>query len=175
MADRIKSKLFSSMERSRTKFTSSTKVGSNLNPSYSAISVHSKKTVKSKLEYELRVLVGHAMVLDRLTEEIENEDYKTRKAAFESYEAALNEEKDEDEDDEEEVIYYDVNPFPPSDEEEEEEEEEDYDIISRDSDCGGVELDTSEIGNLKRIKNSSGKKSVYSLHVPQAERNLVLA
>ena len=97
MADKIKDKLFSSMVRTRSKFNHQSYRKSSLNPNCdkkleqnsisdsSAIrkqkpylAENNKGHMKSKLEYELRILVGHAMVLDRLIEEIEHEDYMSQ-------------------------------------------------------------------------------------------------
>lgn len=81
MAEMIKDKLFGSMVRYKNKnFHRGTSV---LNPNRkdnSCITKNSDDTLrdkrpsKGKLEYELRVLVGHAMVLDRLVEEIDREE-----------------------------------------------------------------------------------------------------
>lgn len=98
MAEKIKDKLFSSMVRYRNINTSRSR--SNLNPNavntpsslssnqnMKNISNHTiteKKNSKGKLEYELRILVGHALILDRLVDEIDQEENGVFEAVVES-------------------------------------------------------------------------------------------
>lgn len=121
MAEKIKDKLFGSMVRYKNEdFQRGT---SGLNPnrqSSSCITKHredplkDKRPSKGKLEYELRVLVGHAMVLDRLVEEIDREESESFLHAGESDCDTLVDEKstttakidDSDDSDEDEPYTY---------------------------------------------------------------------
>ena len=98
MAEKIKDKLFSSMVRYRN--ISSSRSRSNLNPNavntpsslssnhnmknVSNHTIQEKKNSQGKLEYELRILVGHALILDRLVEEIDQEENGLIEAVVES-------------------------------------------------------------------------------------------
>lgn len=206
MADKIKDKLFSSMVRTRSKFNVEHRK-SSLNPNYSlksgACQAAVRKTSafasesrgeKSKLEYELRILVGHAMVLDRLIEEIDREDVVCDKNSME-IEPSEREENDSfdtitlveeermevseklhtmdvsEEEDEDEVatINYEVNAFDGSDEEEEEEEEEEESFFTQG--------DIMELNNRNRSNHSKlNDCRVYSMHNNSTnDLNLVLA
>ena len=131
MAEKIKDKLFSSMVRYRNINTS--KRRSNLNPnavntpsslssshnmkSITNHTINEKKNTRGKLEYELRILVGHAMVLDRLVEEIDQEENASSETIIESdcdtlvddqntVTCKLQDSDDSDEDSDEELTYH---------------------------------------------------------------------
>lgn len=90
MAEKIKDKLFSSMvryknanfQRGRSNLNPNKQDNSSIKKQYDEI--RDKKPSKGKLEYELRILVGHAMVLDRLVEEIDSEENEIFQQANES-------------------------------------------------------------------------------------------
>lgn len=91
MAEKIKDKLFGSMVRYKNQdFERRTSVLNPNRQNSSCITKHRDDTLrvnrpsKGKLEYELRVLVGHAMVLDRLVEEIDREESESFLHASES-------------------------------------------------------------------------------------------